>query len=102
MSDRRWAALPLALLAPPAFFAALSAQEPTVAGAGSRAANDKAVTAAAIAGAKVDPKAYDRGVALYASYCAGCHGPTGHGGPGAPDLVRSLVVLDDEKGLLIG
>src|SRR5215469_18609546 len=88
----------LLMLAPSAF---LYAQEPAVSGAGTRAANDKSVTAAAVAGAKVDPKAYERGTALYASFCAGCHGPTGHGGPGAPDLVRSLVVLDDEKGILI-
>ena len=90
---------PLMLLFAPSAF--LYAQEPAVAGAGTRAANDKSVTAAAVAGAKVDPKAYERGTALYSSYCAGCHGPTGHGGPGAPDLVRSLVVLDDEKGILI-
>jgi cytochrome c oxidase cbb3-type subunit III len=99
MFDRNRTALPLLLLLAPSAF--LYAQEPAVTGAGARAANDKAVTAAAIAGAKVDPKAYDRGTALYASSCAGCHGPTGHGGPGAPDLVRSLVVLDDEKGILI-
>jgi cytochrome c oxidase cbb3-type subunit III len=98
MSDCNRIAPLLLLLAPSAF---LSAHEPAVAGAGARAANDKSVTAAAVTGAKVDPKAYERGTALYASYCAGCHGPTGHGGPGAPDLVRSLVVLDDEKGILI-
>ena len=89
----------LLLLAPAVF---LEAQEPAVAGAKSAGPNDsKSVTAAAIAGAKVDPAAYERGTKLYATYCAGCHGATGHGGPGAPDLVRSLVVLDDEKGLLI-
>jgi len=38
---------------------------------------------------------------LLARTCAGCHGPAAKGGPGAPDLVRSLLVLDDEKGLLI-
>jgi mono/diheme cytochrome c family protein len=88
------------LLAPSVCFCA---QEPAVAGTKAAGPNDsKSVTAAAIAGAKVDPAAYDRGTKAYATYCAGCHGPTGHGGPGAPDLVRSLVVLDDEKGLLIG
>jgi len=81
----------------------LYAQEPPVAGTKAGGANDsKSVTAAAVAGAKVDPAAYQRGTELYATYCKGCHGPTGHGGPGAPDLVRSLVVLEDEKGLLIG
>src|SRR5437763_5485442 len=68
----------------------LSAQEPPTRGAGS-----------AIAGSKEDPAAVDRGGKLYATNCAGCHGPTARGGPGAPDLVRSLIVLDDEKGLLI-
>ena len=31
----------------------------------------------------------------------GCHGVAARGGPGAPDLLRSIVVLDDEKGILI-
>ena len=43
----------------------------------------------------------ERGGKLYTSHCAGCHGATAKGGPGAPDLVRSLLVLDDEKGILI-
>jgi mono/diheme cytochrome c family protein len=86
------------LLAPSAL---LWAQEPAVAGGGTRAANDKSVTAAAVAGSKEDPAAFERGAALYAANCAGCHGASARGGPGAPDLVRSLVVLDDEKGLLI-
>jgi cytochrome c oxidase cbb3-type subunit 3 len=57
--------------------------------------------AAAVAGSKEDPAAVARGAKAYATYCAGCHGPTARGGPGAPDLVRSLLVLDDEKGILI-
>lgn len=91
------------LLAAPAVFltAFLFAQEPQVAGSGTKAANDKSVTAAAVAGAKVDPAAYERGAAVYAANCAGCHGQSARGGPGAPDLVRSVLVLDDEKGLLI-
>jgi cytochrome c oxidase cbb3-type subunit III len=102
MSDRQRIALPLLLaLAPSIFLAALFAQEPPVGGAGTRASNDKSVTAAAVAGSKEDPAAFERGAALYAANCAGCHGVTARGGPGAPDLVRSLLVLDDEKGLLI-
>ena len=27
--------------------------------------------------------------------------PTARGGAGAPDLIRSILVLDDEKGILI-
>jgi mono/diheme cytochrome c family protein len=59
------------------------------------------VSAAAIAGSKQDPAAVSRGGKVFATYCAGCHGVAAKGGPGAPDLVRSLVVLDDEKGSLI-
>lgn len=57
--------------------------------------------AAAIAGSKQDPAAVERGGKVFATYCAGCHGVAAKGGPGAPDLVRSLLVLDDEKGILI-
>jgi mono/diheme cytochrome c family protein len=63
--------------------------------------NNDPVTAAAIAGSKQDPAAVERGGKVFATYCAGCHGATAKGGPGAPDLVRSLLVLDDEKGILI-
>jgi cytochrome c oxidase cbb3-type subunit III len=70
----------------------LCAQEP-----GATATNP----AAAIAGSKQDPAAVARGGKAFVTYCAGCHGATGRGGPGAPDLVRSLLVLDDEKGILI-
>ncbi len=60
-----------------------------------------AVSAAAIAGSKQDPAAFERGGKVFGTYCAGCHGVAGKGGPGAPDLVRSVLVLDDEKGILI-
>jgi mono/diheme cytochrome c family protein len=43
----------------------------------------------------------ERGGKLFATNCAGCHGATARGGAGAPDLVRSILVLDDEKGILI-
>ena len=56
---------------------------------------------AAIAGAGQDPAAVDRGAKLFASNCAGCHGTAARGSAGAPDLVRSILVLDDEKGILI-
>jgi len=63
--------------------------------------NSTAASAAAIAGSKEDPKAVDRGAKLFAANCGGCHGANAKGGPGAPDLVRSVLVLDDEKGILI-
>jgi cytochrome c oxidase cbb3-type subunit 3 len=60
-----------------------------------------AVSQAALQGSKQDPAAVDRGDKVFATYCAGCHGRAAKGGPGAPDLIRSVLVLDDEKGLLI-
>jgi mono/diheme cytochrome c family protein len=74
----------------------MGAQEPAVAGAPpGRGA------AAAIAGSKEDPAAVERGSKLYVTNCGGCHGAGARGGAGAPDLVRSVLVLDDEKGILI-
>src|SRR5215469_2423721 len=58
-------------------------------------------SAAALAGSKEDPAAVERGAKAYATNCAGCHGPKARGNVGAPDLVRSVLVLDDEKGILI-
>lgn len=93
---RRFTGMLLLLLA-----AAIGLSAQGSAAAGKRAAGDEAVTAAALAGSKVDPAAYQRGGELFRSNCGGCHGPAARGGPGAPDLVRSLLVLDDEKGILI-
>ncbi len=79
----------------------LSGQEAAVSGAGRAAADKNAISAAALAGSKEDPAAFERGAKLYAANCAGCHGAVARGGVGAPDLVRSVLVLDDEKGILI-
>ena len=82
----------------------LGAQSPPAgrAGAPASGSNDRiAATAAAIAGSKQDPVAVERGGKLYSANCGGCHGATAKGGVGAPDLIRSLLVLDDEKGDLI-
>jgi mono/diheme cytochrome c family protein len=76
----------------------LTAQEPAVSGASSSLGG---ATAAALAASKQDPAAVDRGAKLYATNCAGCHGAAARGGVLAPDLLRSLLVLDDEKGILI-
>jgi mono/diheme cytochrome c family protein len=48
-----------------------------------------------------DPVAAERGEKLYAPNCAFCHGAKANGASG-PDLVRSPLVLHDEKGELIG
>ncbi len=52
-------------------------------------------------GAAPDPVAAERGARLYAPNCAFCHGEKATGADG-PDLVRSPLVLHDEKGDLIG
>ncbi|HLJ17423.1 MAG TPA: c-type cytochrome [Bryobacteraceae bacterium] len=48
-----------------------------------------------------DPAAAARGEKLYAASCSFCHGDKATGGEG-PDLVRSALVLHDEKGETIG
>jgi len=52
-------------------------------------------------GAPPDPVAAERGEKLYTPNCAFCHGAKANGAEG-PDLVRSALVLHDEKGDLIG
>jgi mono/diheme cytochrome c family protein len=78
------------------FLSFLCAQEPGV-----RPAAPGRGEAAAITGSGQDPAAVERGAKLYTTNCAGCHGPAARGGAGAPDLLRSILVLDDEKGILI-
>ncbi|MGH9614035.1 MAG: c-type cytochrome [Bryobacteraceae bacterium] len=48
-----------------------------------------------------DAAAAERGAKLYAANCSFCHGEKATGAEG-PDLVRSPLVLHDEKGELIG
>jgi len=55
----------------------------------------------------VDNFAADRGRKVYISECVTCHGSTARGGDGppaqkGPDLVRSLMVLKDRYGSMIG
>ena len=50
-----------------------------------------------------DPAAVDRGKAMFSVNCAFCHGPDARGGDnGGPNLMRSDVVLLDDKGERIG
>jgi cytochrome c553 len=58
-------------------------------------------TPAAIAGSKEDRAAVERGGKLFEVRCGGCHGNSAKGTGKAPDLIRSLLVLDDERGILI-
>jgi cytochrome c oxidase cbb3-type subunit III len=50
----------------------------------------------------VNAEAAARGKTLYSLHCQFCHGSDAHGGDGGgPSLLRSLAVLDDQKGELI-
>ena len=51
---------------------------------------------------KEDQAAVDRGRATFSTNCAFCHGADIRGGDGGPSLLRSQLVLDDQKGELIG
>src|SRR3954447_19120855 len=75
--------LPLTALVLSALTAcALQAQEPLT----RPNRSDARGLSAAVAGAKEDPAAVERGAKAYSTHCAGCHGSTGRGTPGAPDL----------------
>jgi len=60
-------------------------------------------TQAAITASKEDAAQVTRGAKLFADNCAKCHGATAKGmtGKDNTDLVRSLYVLEDEKGILL-
>jgi cytochrome c oxidase cbb3-type subunit III len=49
-----------------------------------------------------DPAAIARGKQVYSVNCAFCHGSTARGGEGGPNLLRSPIVLNDQKGELVG
>jgi cytochrome c oxidase cbb3-type subunit III len=49
-----------------------------------------------------DPVVLERGQLLYATNCAFCHGADARGGEGGTNLLRSEIVLNDNKGELIG
>ncbi len=53
-------------------------------------------------GPEYDQAAVARGQKLFQANCQFCHGATAKGGEGGPDLLRSLVVLHDKAGDLIG
>jgi cytochrome c oxidase cbb3-type subunit III len=46
--------------------------------------------------------AVERGERLFVASCGFCHGANAKGGEGGPDLVRSVLVLDDEDGDRVG
>ena len=94
----------LLVAAPAAIF--LHAQEPRIAGAGTaRGGPDKVPTsgasAAAIAGSKEDPAAVERGGKLFVDQLRRLPRADGARRRRRARLVRSILVLDDEKGILI-
>jgi cytochrome c oxidase cbb3-type subunit 3 len=59
------------------------------------------VLAAMMGGAPIDKEAAERGRKIFVPACGFCHGNDAHGKTG-PDLVRSALVLHDNKGDVIG
>ena len=51
---------------------------------------------------KYDPASVKRGEDLFVPTCGFCHGSHAKGGEKGPDLLRSVLVLDDENGKSIG
>ena len=51
--------------------------------------------------APADPAVLERGKAIYGVQCNFCHGSDARGGEGGPNLLRSELVLNDDKGELI-
>jgi mono/diheme cytochrome c family protein len=50
----------------------------------------------------VDPKAVEQAKPVFASTCASCHGADARGTPKGSNLIRSLVVLHDRYGSVLG
>jgi cytochrome c553 len=50
----------------------------------------------------VDPAAVRRGQPIWDAACASCHGPSARGTERAPSLLRSLVILRDRQGSVLG
>lgn len=49
-----------------------------------------------------DPGGVERGQKIFVARCGFCHGSNANGGESGPDLVRSVLALDDEGGDKIG
>ncbi len=79
---------------------AMTAQEPDGGGRGGRGGRGNTREFLGL-GPPPDPAAAKKGEPLYEANCAGCHGKNARGSQ-APDLVRSVAVLHDEKDEEIG
>jgi len=51
---------------------------------------------------RYDPASRDRGKTAFGAACAFCHGANARGGEGGPDLLHSVIVLQDEGGKQLG
>ena len=49
-----------------------------------------------------DQNAVERGQRIFGTQCAFCHGANAKGGESGPDLIRSVIVLDDDGGMGLG
>ena len=81
---------------------AASAQQPPGRGTGPAPGRIGGAGIGAYPQRTADPAAVERGRGVYGAYCAFCHGADTRGGDGGPSLLRSVVVLDDQDGELIG
>jgi cytochrome c oxidase cbb3-type subunit 3 len=87
--------------APPAQAPRGQAPQQPPAGRG-RGRGDEPATFPAQQRAPGDPALIERGRGIYSTTCAACHGGDLRGGQlGGPNLLRSLVVLNDQQGELI-
>ena len=53
-------------------------------------------------GPRFDQAAVERGQRLFVAQCGFCHGSNATGGQSGPDLIRSVLVMDDENGKELG
>src|SRR5580698_7041117 len=77
--------------------ASLAAQAPVQPPAPARPRNNFLISRAV-----PDPAAVERGQKTFSANCGFCHGANAQGGDTGPDLVRSPLALDDERGDKIG
>src|SRR5262245_65713813 len=53
-------------------------------------------------GPRVDQVAVERGQQMFVAQCGFCHGSNATGGQSGPDLIRSVLVMNDEDGKQLG
>src|SRR4030095_2825281 len=98
MTVARTIAIALAVSILPLVGTAQQAQAPAPTGRG----RSGGIGSGAYPERKEDQAAVDRGRSTFSTNCAFCHGADIRGGDSGPSLLRSQLVLDDQKGELIG